>query len=129
MDAHSLNEPSVRHYLRFNDLSRDECDDLFERARALKQKFRRHETTHTLRDRTLALLFEKIQRARGFHSRRALPSSADMLYVGICAIRNWAAEKRLKIRRASFPAWSIWSRSAPLSRPNCNVPPPVRAYL
>nr|WP_042687769.1 ornithine carbamoyltransferase [Candidatus Glomeribacter gigasporarum] len=59
MDAHSLNEPSVRHYLRFNDLSRDECDDLFERARALKQKFRRHETTHTLRDRTLALLFEK----------------------------------------------------------------------
>src|SRR5260364_170400 len=109
MDAHSLNEPSVRHYLRFNDLSRDECDDLFERARALKQKFRRHETTIRCATAPLRCFSKKIQRARGFHSRRALPSSADMLYVRICAIRNWAAEKRLKIRRASFPAWSIWS--------------------
>src|SRR5260363_124649 len=109
MDAHSLNEPSVRHYLRFNDLSRDECDDLFERARALKQKFRRHETTHTLRDRTLALLFEK-----KFNAHAAFIPGGHCPARRTCcmyeyAIRNWAAEKRLKIRRASFPAWSIWS--------------------
>src|SRR5260363_236099 len=45
MDAHSLNEPSVRHYLRFNVLSRDDCDDLFERARARNKKVRSAKTT------------------------------------------------------------------------------------
>ncbi len=58
-DISTTKSGPVRHYLQFNDLSRDECLYLFERARVLKQKFKHYETYHPLHDRTLVLIFEK----------------------------------------------------------------------
>lgn len=54
-----MNAENIRHYLQFNDLSRAEYGYLFERTRALKQKFKCYEMHHPLHDRTLALIFEK----------------------------------------------------------------------
>ncbi len=54
-----MTEKTIRHYLRFKDLSLDEYDYLLERTRILKQKFKRYETYHPLHDRTLAMIFEK----------------------------------------------------------------------
>jgi len=54
-----MTDKKIRHYLQFNDLTRDEYDYIFERARILKHKFKNYETYHPLHDRTLAMIFEK----------------------------------------------------------------------
>jgi len=52
--------PSLtKHFLQFSDFSRDEFDYLFERTRWIKEKFKRYEFYQPLRDRTLAMVFEK----------------------------------------------------------------------
>jgi ornithine carbamoyltransferase len=48
-----------RHFLQFRDFSRDEFDYLFERTRWIKARFKRYEIYQPLRDRTLAMVFEK----------------------------------------------------------------------
>jgi ornithine carbamoyltransferase len=48
-----------RHFLQFQDFSRDEFEYLFERTRWIKEKFKRYELYQPLRDRTLAMVFEK----------------------------------------------------------------------
>ena len=48
-----------RHFLQFGDFSRDEFDYLFERTRWIKTRFKRYELYQPLRDRTLAMVFEK----------------------------------------------------------------------
>ena len=48
-----------RHFLQFSDFSRDELDHLFERTRWIKARFKRYELYQPLRDRTLAMVFEK----------------------------------------------------------------------
>jgi ornithine carbamoyltransferase len=48
-----------RHFLQFRDFSRDEFDHLFERTRWIKARFKRYELYQPLRDRTLAMVFEK----------------------------------------------------------------------
>jgi len=48
-----------RHFLQFSDFSRDELDYLFERTRWIKERFKRYELYQPLRDRTLAMVFEK----------------------------------------------------------------------
>jgi ornithine carbamoyltransferase len=50
---------AIRHYLQFRDLSREEYDYLFERARVIKDKFKRYIPYQPLHDRTLAMVFEK----------------------------------------------------------------------
>ncbi len=50
---------SPRHFLKFDDLTSDECKYLFKRATYLKEKFKSYQTYHTLHDRTLAMIFEK----------------------------------------------------------------------
>jgi ornithine carbamoyltransferase len=47
------------HFLQFRDFSRDELDHLFERTRWIKARFKRYELYQPLRDRTLAMVFEK----------------------------------------------------------------------
>ena len=47
------------HFLQFRDCSRDEFDHLFERTRWIKARFKRYELYQPLRDRTLAMVFEK----------------------------------------------------------------------
>jgi ornithine carbamoyltransferase len=49
----------VKHFLQFKDFSRDELDYLFERTRWIKERFKRYELYQPLRDRTLAMVFEK----------------------------------------------------------------------
>ena len=48
-----------RHFLQFSDFSRDELDHLFERTRWIKTRFKQYELYQPLRDRTLAMVFEK----------------------------------------------------------------------
>jgi len=48
-----------RHFLQFRDFSRDEFAHLFERTRWIKERFKRYELYQPLRDRTLAMVFEK----------------------------------------------------------------------
>ena len=47
------------HFLQFKDFSRDEFAHLFERTRSIKERFKRYELYQPLRDRTLAMVFEK----------------------------------------------------------------------
>jgi ornithine carbamoyltransferase len=49
----------VRHYLQFKDLAREEYEHLFERARWIKDQFKRYARYWPLEDRTLAMIFEK----------------------------------------------------------------------
>jgi len=51
--------PAPRHFLQFSDFSRDELEHLFERTRWIKERFKRYELYQPLRDRTLAMVFEK----------------------------------------------------------------------
>jgi len=48
-----------RHFLQFGDFSRAEIDYLFERTRWIKERFKRYELYQPLKDRTLAMVFEK----------------------------------------------------------------------
>ena len=49
----------VRHYLQFKDFSREEYEYLFGRTRWIKDMFKRYAPHQPLRDRTLAMVFEK----------------------------------------------------------------------
>lgn len=49
----------LRHFLQFRDFSKDEIHYVLDRARLIKDKFKRYEPHHTLHDRTLAMVFEK----------------------------------------------------------------------
>ncbi len=51
--------PTVRHYLQFSDFSADEYAWIFQRAAQIKAKFKRYQAWQPLRDRTLAMIFEK----------------------------------------------------------------------
>ena len=48
-----------KHFLQIKDFGRDELDHLFERTRWIKERFKRYELYQPLRDRTLAMVFEK----------------------------------------------------------------------
>lgn len=49
----------IRHFLQFNDFSKQEILYLLSRARLIKDRFKRYEPHMTLHDRTLAMVFEK----------------------------------------------------------------------
>ncbi|HEY1329796.1 MAG TPA: ornithine carbamoyltransferase [Casimicrobiaceae bacterium] len=48
-----------KHFLQFRDFSRAEFEHLFERTRWIKDRFKRYELYQPLRDRTLAMVFDK----------------------------------------------------------------------
>jgi ornithine carbamoyltransferase len=48
-----------KHFLQFQDLTRDELDHLFRRTRWIKERFKRYERYWPLTDRTLVMIFEK----------------------------------------------------------------------
>ena len=48
-----------KHFLQFKDFSREEFLHLFARTRWIKDRFKRYEIYQPLRDRTLAMVFEK----------------------------------------------------------------------
>ena len=49
----------IRHFLQLADFARDELEWVFERTRVIKERFKRYEFYQPLRDRTLAMVFEK----------------------------------------------------------------------
>jgi len=49
----------VKHFLQLQDFSADELGHLFERTRWIKERFKRYELYQPLKDRTLAMVFEK----------------------------------------------------------------------
>jgi ornithine carbamoyltransferase len=51
--------PSPRHFLQFRDFNRETFDHLFARTSWIKERFKRYELYQPLRDRTLAMVFEK----------------------------------------------------------------------
>jgi len=69
-----------RHFLQFKDLSREEVDYVFARAKWIKDKFKRYETYHPLFDRTLVMIFEKAS------TRTRLSFEAGMFQLGGSAI-------------------------------------------
>jgi len=49
----------IRHFLQISDFTRAELLYVLDRARLIKEKFKRYEPHHSLHDRTLAMVFEK----------------------------------------------------------------------
>ena len=49
----------MKHFLQFNDFSRDEFEHLFDRTRVIKQRFKNYIPYQPLVDRMLAMVFEK----------------------------------------------------------------------
>jgi ornithine carbamoyltransferase len=69
-----------KHYLQFNDLTREEYAYLFERIAWIKRKFKNYEPHHPLFDRTLVMIFEKAS------TRTRLSFEAGMQQLGGSAI-------------------------------------------
>jgi ornithine carbamoyltransferase len=51
--------PPLRHFLRFDDFTREEITYVCSRSQIIKNRFKRYEFYQPLRDRTLAMIFEK----------------------------------------------------------------------
>ena len=96
-----------KHFLQFQDFSKDELDYLFERTRWIKDRFKRYELYQPLRDRTLAMVFEKAS------TRTRVSFEAGMNQLGGIAINRTAADSNLA-RRADRDlarvkrGWSTW---------------------
>jgi len=71
---------NIRHYLQFNDFSREEYEHLFTRARWIKERFKKYERYWPLEDRTLVMIFEKQS------TRTRLSFEAGMHQLGGAAI-------------------------------------------
>lgn len=71
---------TVRHFLQFKDLTREELDYLFERTRWVKQQFKTYQRYWPLQDRTLVMIFEKAS------TRTRLSFEAGMQQLGGAAI-------------------------------------------
>ncbi len=69
-----------KHFLQFNDFSRDEFDYLFERTAWIKRKFKAYQQYWPLKDRTLVMIFEKAS------TRTRLSFEAGMHQLGGSAI-------------------------------------------
>jgi ornithine carbamoyltransferase len=51
--------PTIRHFLKFDDFTRDEVEHVFARTQVIKDRFKRYQVYQPLADRTLAMVFEK----------------------------------------------------------------------
>src|SRR5690606_10383618 len=71
---------TIKHFLQFKDLTREEIEYLFLRARIIKERFKRYETYYPLADRTLVMIFEKAS------TRTRLSYEAGMHQLGGAAI-------------------------------------------
>jgi ornithine carbamoyltransferase len=71
---------TVRHFLQFKDLTREEVSYLFQRAQIIKRRFKAYEEYRPLQDRSLAMIFEKSS------TRTRLSFEAGMHQLGGTAI-------------------------------------------
>jgi len=70
----------IKHFLQFNDLTRDELDHVFARTRWIKSEFKAYRRYWPLADRTLVMIFEKAS------TRTRLSFEAGMQQLGGSAI-------------------------------------------
>jgi ornithine carbamoyltransferase len=71
---------TLKHFLQFKDLSREELEYVFERTRIIKEKFKSYQQYWPLTDRTLVMIFEKAS------TRTRLSFEAGMQQLGGAAI-------------------------------------------
>src|SRR4051812_36433945 len=71
---------AIKHFLQFNDLTRDELEHVFERTRWIKSQFKDYQQYWPLADRTLVMIFEKAS------TRTRLSFEAGMQQLGGAAI-------------------------------------------
>ncbi|MDX1914241.1 MAG: ornithine carbamoyltransferase [Methylophilus sp.] len=71
---------SIKHFLQFNDLNRDEIEYIFARASWIKAQFKAYKQYWPLQDRTLVMIFEKAS------TRTRLSFEAGMHQLGGSAI-------------------------------------------
>jgi ornithine carbamoyltransferase len=71
---------SIKHFLQFNDLARDEVEYIFKRAAWIKSQFKSYKKYWPLEDRTLVMIFEKAS------TRTRLSFEAGMHQLGGAAI-------------------------------------------
>ena len=71
---------TIKHFLQFNDLKRDELEHVFARTRWIKQQFKAYQQYWPLTDRTLVMIFEKAS------TRTRLSFEAGMQQLGGSAI-------------------------------------------
>ncbi|WP_202411562.1 ornithine carbamoyltransferase [Paracandidimonas lactea] len=79
----------LRHFLQFRDLTRDEIQYVLDRARLIKNKFKRYEPHHTLHDRNLAMVFEKAS------TRTRVSFEAGMYQLGGAVIHLTTGDSQL----------------------------------
>ncbi len=87
-DAHPTTGP-LRHFLQFRDLSKQEIQYVLDRARLIKNKFKRYEPHHTLHDRNLAMVFEKAS------TRTRVSFEAGMYQLGGAVIHLTTGDSQL----------------------------------
>ncbi|MGA8009951.1 MAG: ornithine carbamoyltransferase [Thiomonas sp.] len=99
---------TLRHYLQFSDLNREEYDYVFARAALIKAKFKGYEMHQPLVDRTLAMIFEK-------HSTRTrLSFEAGMHQLGGAAIYVNTRDSQLGRGEPIEDAAQVFSRMVDL---------------
>ncbi|MDP1538192.1 MAG: ornithine carbamoyltransferase [Burkholderiales bacterium] len=79
----------LRHYLQFKDFSAADYGHVFERARWIKDRFKRYQPYLPLHDRTLAMIFEKQS------TRTRVSFQAGMLQMGGSAINLTSSETQI----------------------------------
>src|SRR5256886_4068790 len=79
----------AKHFLQLQDFTRDELDYLFERTRIIKDRFKRYEFYQPLRDRTLAMVFEKAS------TRTRVSFEAGMYQLGGAVIHLTTGDSQL----------------------------------
>ncbi len=97
---------AVRHFLTLNDMSTAELEDLLVHASKLRQSWQNGEIRDSLKNRVLAMIFEKSS------TRTRVSFEAGMFQLGGSAlflspgIPSSVAVSPLRIPPSSFPAWS-----------------------
>ncbi len=71
---------AIKHFLQFNDLSRNELEHVFARTKIIKQQFKTYQQYWPLQDRTMVMIFEKAS------TRTRLSFEAGMHQLGGAAI-------------------------------------------
>lgn len=80
---------TLRHFLELRDLSSTEIRYVLDRARLIKDKFKRYQAHHTLHDRNLAMIFEKAS------TRTRVSFEAGMYQLGGAVIHITANDSQL----------------------------------
>lgn len=79
----------IRHFLQLADLNREELEHVLERARVIKDKFKRYEPYRPLHDMTLAMVFEKAS------TRTRVSFEAGMYQMGGAVIHLTTTDSQL----------------------------------